>query len=258
MITQGQPTTIKLTAVRGGSLITDWVDADTITVSIGIQFGTYDIVKEKADLSIIDDELYLVLSAADTASLLLYQSYGISLVATWGLDDINQWFEEQFTVVGSTAVAGTIEPVYMYPTYEWAEQYFNLVRLISDAWDDASVNERIKSLTQATSIIDRLDYKGTRLNESQPLEFPRTGQDVVPDSILAACCEIAYNLLDGIDPDIEFQNLYQISQGYSTVRSSYDRSQPNHSVSSGVTSVTAWRLLFPYLKDHEQIDLVRV
>lgn len=144
-----------------------------------------------------------------------------------------------------------------YCTEAEATAYFS-GRLNTDVWDDASTADRGKALVQATRIIDQLNFKGTKADDSQELQFPRYGDDTVPDDIKCACSEIALALLDGVDPEIEAENLFMVSQGYANVRSTYDRqAQAEHSV-AGVPSVVAWRYLLPYLRDSRAVDLSRV
>ena len=144
-----------------------------------------------------------------------------------------------------------------YCTKAEADTYFS-GRLNTDAWDDATDAEKDKALIQATRIIDQLNFKGTKTDDSQELQFPRDDDTVVPDDIKSACSEIALALLDGVDPETEADNLFMVSQGYANVRSTYDRQgQAEHFV-AGVPSVTAWRYLLPYLRDNRAVDLSRV
>jgi hypothetical protein len=169
-----------------------------------------------------------------------------------------------------------------YGTLLEANDYFD-ARLHEDIWTDTSDTDREKALQAATRIIDNLNFKGEKAavysvmydsggNEltytdadlrtadlSQPLEFPRTTDTDVPDQIKMACWEIAYALLDEIDPDLELENLAVTSQSIASIRTSYDRvnSQIEHVV-NGIPSATAWRYLRPFLRDSEAIILSRV
>ena len=144
-----------------------------------------------------------------------------------------------------------------YATEAEAILYFS-GRLNADAWDDADSYERDKALINATRIIDRLNFKGTKTVDAQVLQFPRDNDTVVPDDIKSACSEIALALLDGVDPELEYDNLSMVSQGYANVRSTYDRSMPSEHVAAGIPSVNAWRYLKPYLRDVSAIDVSRV
>jgi hypothetical protein len=80
----------------------------------------------------------------------------------------------------------------------------------------------------------------------------------VPDDILTACYEIAFSLLDGVDPEQETENLAVVSEGYSSVRSTYNRYLAQQHLAAGVPSMTAWRYLLPYLRDNRSFKLSRV
>lgn len=138
-----------------------------------------------------------------------------------------------------------------------AQDYFD-ERLNTEAWDDAEDNIRTKSLAMATKLIDRLNFLGKKAVDGQELQFPRLTDSVVPQDIKDACCEIALRLLDGFDLELEFENLLMVSQGYSNVRSTYDRSRVPEHMAAGIPSIVAWRLLKPYVRDAQSVDLSRV
>ena len=144
-----------------------------------------------------------------------------------------------------------------YATTVEAATYFS-ERLNTDAWDDAVTGDKTKALAQATKIIDRLNFLGELADEDQDNQFPRDNDTEVPNDIKYACCEIALALLDGVDPEIEFENLSMVAQGYGNVKSTYDREIPAAHILAGVPSVTAWRYLSPYLRDPYSITLRRV
>lgn len=150
-----------------------------------------------------------------------------------------------------------------YSTYIEADTYFQ-DRLYTLIWDEAtSVNKTI-ALTEATQRIDRLRFKGKPVDDNQELEFPRyygdavEGDEIIPNNIKIACYEIAYALLDDIDPDQELENLSVSSQGYSNVRASYVRSDVLDHIAAGIPSASAWRYLLPYLATGKTIRIYRV
>jgi hypothetical protein len=169
----------------------------------------------------------------------------------------------------------------MYGSLANANSYF-LTRLHTDAWDNESVGNQTKSLYMATRIIDRLNYKGYKhavylvleaaasyedveyadrrvAEASQELEFPRDADTVVLADIETACFEIALALLDGVDPDIELENLGTASQGYAGVRTAYNRDQqPIEHILHGIPSAMAWRILKPFLRDGRAVTTARV
>lgn len=165
-----------------------------------------------------------------------------------------------------------------YGEVEDADEYFAM-RLHAYAWTESNVDDKPKALWQATQIIDALNFKGDKhavwtLLQSNPdatdeqiraadatqvREFPRGADTEVPDSVLAACFEIAYSLLDGKDPELELESLGTISHGLSSVRTTYARNQSPilHTV-NGVPSYTAWKLLQPFLRDADSVRLSRI
>jgi len=144
-----------------------------------------------------------------------------------------------------------------YLTIVEAQTYFD-ERLDTEAWDDATDTDKLKALKMATRSIDALSYVGELVDEDQEHQFPRGDDTTVPDAINEASCDEALSLLDNKDPDMEYENLGMISQGYANVRSTYDRSSVPMHLTAGIVSPSAWRKLKPYLRDGESVDLDRV
>jgi len=145
----------------------------------------------------------------------------------------------------------------MYATIAWCTTYFSTV-LNVEPWTEATDAERTAALTMATDAIDRLNFLGEKTDSSQTNQFPRDADTIVPEDIQKASAEIALRLLDGVDPEIEFEQLGMVSQGYANVRSTYDRSQPPPHIVAGIVSITAWRFLKPYLRDWRGVKVNRV
>jgi len=165
-----------------------------------------------------------------------------------------------------------------YADLEYADNYFDQ-RLFSDMWANSLMKDRNNALTAATRMIDRLAYTGEKTaaftvrvalggsatdaavnaaGGTQELEFPRGGDTEVPDDIKIACCEIAYNLLDGRDPDQDLEDQSVISRGFSSVRSANNRDFIQEHLNAGIPSASAWRYLRPYLLDSRNVTLRRV
>ena len=130
-------------------------------------------------------------------------------------------------------------------------------RLNTEAWDDSTDTEKDKSLIMATRVVDRLNFVGCKADEAQELQFPRGTDAVIPVDIQNATAEIGLALLDGVDPQMEFENVFMTSQGYGGVRSSFDRTVKAAHLLAGVPSFTAWTYLKPYLEDPLSIELYR-
>lgn len=145
----------------------------------------------------------------------------------------------------------------LYANLSYASTYFS-ERLHTRPWDRASPTDRQKALIMATRDIDRLDFALAKADPAQVLEFPRTGQAEVPDTIKQAACEIAMARLSGIDPDAEIAAAQMTHQALSGASTSFDRSSRPEHVLSGIASATAWLLLRPYLRERSGIKLSRV
>lgn len=150
---------------------------------------------------------------------------------------------------------GTTLPI--YGTVEKADNYFSM-NLNGQRWMYTDRLRRVQALMQATKLIDRLNFYGEKTDNSQPLQFPRGTDTLVPVDIEQACYEVALALLKGIDPDTERDNLSATVQAYGGLRSEFDRSVVPHYIAAGIPSATAWNLLLPYLLDNSGIEFRRV
>lgn len=159
-----------------------------------------------------------------------------------------------------------------YATIADADAYF-ATRLYTDAWDDTDNTDKDKALMMATRIIDRLNFAGFKsavqlaidngsdletADSSQELQFPRGSDTEIPNDIKLATYEIAFQLLDGFDPEQEARRLGQVSQGYSSVRTTYDRQFIQEYLNAGVPSAVAWNYLKPFLRDRGSVSIKRV
>lgn len=144
----------------------------------------------------------------------------------------------------------------MYISIYDADTYFG-TRFNSDSWNPTSDPDKTKLLMTATRMIDTLNYAGDKTDEDQELEFPRGGDTEIPLSIKYACCEIAYALLQGFDPEYELRNLSNQASSFDNIKiqntNSYHEARIN-----GIPSTVAWDLLRPFLRDGSSITLSRV
>ena len=88
------------------------------------------------------------------------------------------------------------EPYDVYVSLEDAENYAAAM-LNATAWDDATDNQKSVALVTATRTLDRQQWKGTKEDEDNALEFPRAGTDAIPQGIADATVELAVALLGG-------------------------------------------------------------
>jgi len=131
-------------------------------------------------------------------------------------------------------------------------------RLNASPWDSATSVDRVKAIKMGTKIIDQLNYLGEKTSSTQENQFPRNDDVDVPQNIKDACAEIALALLDGVDTQIEFENLSMTQHSFVNTKIVFDRDiKPEHTL-SGVPSIIAWRLLSPYLRDPRTVSIDRV
>lgn len=150
-----------------------------------------------------------------------------------------------------------------YDTAANADTYF-ATRLHVLAWTESSTADKDKALAEASNRIDRLRFKGSKVVADQERAFPRyygeeaDGTETVPNDIKIACYESAFAVLDGVDPELELENLAVSSQGISSVRSTYARGEVPEHFAAGIPSAYAWRFLKPYIARGNIVRLRRV
>jgi hypothetical protein len=146
-----------------------------------------------------------------------------------------------------------------YGTLVDATTYFTTRRLDkSDLWSATASDRKTAALTEATQLIEMLNFIGERADEDQELEFPRGDDTAVPTDIEYATYEVAYNLLDGRDPDVEIETLNSAAQSIGPSRNRKDMGSIPYHVLHGIPSERAWRLLLPYLRSNDDLVLRRV
>jgi len=115
-----------------------------------------------------------------------------------------------------------------------------------------------------TAIIDKLNYKGTKYDDNQLSEFPRNftldenDNPVIPEEVRIATALIALKLLEGVQPELEFNNARVTSDSIASVKTTYNVDNTPEHMFSGVPSYDAWVELSPYLREGKDIPLVRV
>jgi hypothetical protein len=182
----------------------------------------------------------------------------------------------------------------IYGSATEAAEYF-ASRLHSEPWDDATSDDQARALLSARRLIDNLAFKGHKhsvwvflqtvpppwrdptngtfdrkseeqyrqqqrnAEASQALEFPRGPDTTVPEPIRIAQYELALSLLDGVDPQMELENLAVTAQGHAEVRTHFERNMvPIEHLINLVPNPLAWSLLKPFLRDDQAVKLSRV
>lgn len=143
-----------------------------------------------------------------------------------------------------------------YCDVAYGDIYFE-TRYPSSVWDAASDADKLKALYQATALIDNLSFTGDKYDSDQELEFPRGDDTEIPTNIKKAACELAYALLDGADPEMEAQSIFQTASVFDVVRITRHQNLVPTRILHGIVSMYAWNLLQPFLKDPSSITLSR-
>jgi hypothetical protein len=145
----------------------------------------------------------------------------------------------------------------IYSSVVDADAYF-ATRLWTEAWDEATHETKLKALTMATAKIDNLSFHGSKTDADQVLEFPRNDGEEIPTAIRRACCLIALALLDGKNPEEEYNTLRTKIAKFGPLNTEQDTTQIPAHIANGIPSVEAWHLLMPYLRDNRSITLSRI
>jgi len=149
-----------------------------------------------------------------------------------------------------------------YDTVINADTYF-LTRLYVQSWTSASTVDKTKALAEASQRIDRLQFRGHKVDDDQDLEFPRyigteaDGTEVIPEDIKYACFEIAFALLDGVNVDQELRNQTVLRRSFDNVNTVYKDNESLEYFANGIPSHLAWSYLKPYLSYAKSICVLR-
>ena len=109
----------------------------------------------------------------------------------------------------------------VYATVSEANDYF--AAAFGSEWNEVSENQKPKLLVTATRFIDRKDYQGEKINENQPLKFPRiiAGEQTDDNLLTEACCELAMCIyFDGgysSSSSVDIKNVQSVSLGDSSI-----------------------------------------
>ncbi len=181
---------------------------------------------------------------------------------------ITQESEGDSFLVGTTTQLISITH---YGTVVDGDLYFNS-GLWGRKWKASSPARKSQALVSATQIVDRYNYCGCKANDGQVLQFPRkntytdpitgevttTSDDDVPNDIAVATYLIADKLLDGWDPDMEADSLPTLQNKYDKVSVMNTREFVPEHLRAGVPSARAWGILRQYIRDPQNLVLVRM
>lgn len=171
------------------------------------------------------------------------------------MSEFNETMEEELEITDSLTmeVTGTFVS---FASVEWADRYFSEL-LDGQLWEVTNLDRRKKALTQATRAINMLRFSGEKTDDAQPLEFPRNGDETLPECLMQATAEEAFALLKGVDVDTELRNIGVIARVFGKVRTDYSGRVAQPNVLAGIASPKAWRFLQPLLGQELGIKLCR-
>jgi hypothetical protein len=144
-----------------------------------------------------------------------------------------------------------------YADISFADDHFS-ERYGADEWDQTSESNKQKLLSTSTMIIDQLNFAGCKADDDQENEFPRGTDTEVPVQIKKACCEIALALLNGGEPDYDYDKLFDTSASLDIGRLSTSPKDIHIMKIHGIPSILAWGFLRPFLRDGSVITFSRV
>jgi len=167
------------------------------------------------------------------------------------------WSENDLNVAPAVTLT---EGTNTYVTLADANAYF-ANRLNTQIWDGAGDNDKSKALIMATKSLDRLIFKGSKVNIDQSLQFPRYFKEYIhaeflnlisgvtldiPQLVQDACCEEAMAILGGVSNPNTRATLQQ--QGVKRIK--FGNAEEEYITQSGVNntqSSEAKIILRPYL-----------
>lgn len=148
-----------------------------------------------------------------------------------------------------------IEPTIPYINVADTDSWLATTSEDTSFWSPLTSEEKLSILRDSTAIINRLRFRGEKTSSSQINAFPRYSTSVIPQNIMRATVYIALSISEGFSPNIEYTDLGRVSQKTAGISSTYTTKQPAEHVVAGVPSVTAWRLLLPFMPNPKYITL---
>jgi phosphoglycolate phosphatase-like HAD superfamily hydrolase len=124
-----------------------------------------------------------------------------------------------------------------------ADDYFK-IRIHAEEWFENDHETRAKALHTAQEAIFKLIF----IDESYKTK----------PEVEKAVFEEAFERIKGRDPQLEYEKLFKRSEGYSSIRVTYDRVHAPEHVALGIVSTVAWQYLKPYLDRGGSVILHRV
>lgn len=146
-----------------------------------------------------------------------------------------------------------------YLTIEQADEVSN-TEITSGLWEQFEPRTKEILLIRATEEVDSYIFLGKRLEQQQPLEFPRKMlpdrfyDGIIPSAVLKATYRIAVSLYES-NPDESYSEDGALQEVWTSDVKLRFRNGGTNSKSTYPRSVT--RLLMPFLSNGGQVELIR-
>lgn len=146
---------------------------------------------------------------------------------------------------------------------------FMVQRLHSWDWVNSTTAEKTRALYNATQLIDKFNFIGSKVLSTQNLEFPRQRvkedgtivtihSGAIPKPIIEATYLIANLLLGGRDPEADFEALVNKVETFGPIRTEFERARgPQEHLANLIPSPDAWQRIKPFLHIATGFDLNR-
>ena len=174
----------------------------------------------------------------------------------YSLDDSNPYvfLGEASSAADTDTQLGTVGDFY-YGTVLGGDVFF-AKRIHNWDWTNATTEEKVRALYNASQLIDKFSFIGCKVESSQSLEFPRQLDGVagsihngdIPPPIIEACYLIADSLLSGRDPQSDFEALMTKVETFGPIRTEFERARgPQEHLANLIPSPDAWQRIKPFL-----------
>lgn len=149
-----------------------------------------------------------------------------------------------------------LRPSDHYGTILEGDQFFR-IRSVNALWLTATDEQKINALTEATEIIDTLNFLGEKHDSEQYRQFPRGNDTVAPVKIRQATYLIAYKILEGFDQDMEIQSASVQKENFEGFGITYFGGKTPLHIQLGIPSYKAFTYLIPFLRRPDEIKIQR-
>ena len=145
-----------------------------------------------------------------------------------------------------------------YNTATEFRTYISETKMDSDILTTLEDTLLTKALNISYKSIECLPFRGEKTSVEQTDEFPRDGDTEVPQDIINAECELAFEIIKGRDAEKEFKNLTVTSVRFGPASTSFtEKGNDKAHIAAGIVSINAWKLVLPYLGGIKSFKILR-